>query len=366
MADLEIGIVARDETAQGLRQASARLSKFGDEGRESVEEIGKGSEQSSQRISGLGVASGAALAGIAAGAAAAGVAIVASALSSSRELRNLSQTARLNVEDLQAMGAVAKATGGNVEDIADASRELQLRLSEATALGTGPAVDALNLLGLSIADIQGLNSEESFALIRDRLSEIEDPARRAFLAEELLGGSTERLTGFLETNSEAFREQIQAVRDSGRVISEDAVEANAAAADAVDGLTASLGALTSELVAELAPAITATTGVLGGLLEIVRENNAETNEFKVAVEELGGAGTVTGGIMFDLTGAVADLGEEVGRSSRLKLSTNNRSFERVEPGNDRGWCCCCDCGSGSVGSCHPVAHEPQFCGRAKP
>ena len=225
------------------------------------------------RLSGLGA--GFAVAGGAA--AAAGVAIVSSALSSGRELRGLSQAARLNVEDLQAMGAVARQTGGDVEDIADASRELQLRLAEATSLGTGPAVDALNLLGLSIEDIQNLNPEESFALIRDRLSEIEDPAQRAFLAEELLGGSTERLTGFIEANADAFREQIAAIEASGAVISEDAVNANAAAADAIDTVTASVGALASELVANLSPALVTAAGAITTVTGALREGEQQAS-----------------------------------------------------------------------------------------
>ena len=226
------------------------------------------------RLSGLGA--GFAVAGGAA--AAAGVAIVGSALSSGRELRGLSQAARLNVEDLQAMGAVARQTGGDVEDIADASRELQLRLAEATSLGTGPAVDALNLLGLSIADIQNLNPEESFALIRDRLSEIEDPARRAFLAEELLGGSTERLTGFIEANAEAFRGQIEAVRESGAVISGEAVAANAAAADAIDIVTSSVSALASELVANLSPALVTASGAITTVTGALQDNSEAARE----------------------------------------------------------------------------------------
>ena len=224
--------------------AQGDLDKAGTDGSASVGKIG-----------GAAKAVGVALGGLAVGAVAGGVAIVKSSIESGRELRGLAQAARLNVEDLQAMGAVARETGGSVEDIADASRELQLRLSEATSLGTGPAVDALNLLGLGIEHIQNLSPEKSFALIRDRLSEIEDPAQRAFLAEELLGGSTERLTGFIETNTAAFRGQIAAVRASGQVISEDAVQANAAAADAVDSLRASLGGLAGELTSVVAPAI---------------------------------------------------------------------------------------------------------------
>ena len=282
---VEIGDLSARLEVEGLSQFTGDLGRARSEAEETGQAVDDALDvdvdEATSRIGGFGTA----LAGAGVAAAAAGVAIVGSALSAGRELRGLSQAARLNVEDLQAMGAVARQTGGDVEDIADASRELQLRLAEATSLGTGPAVDALNLLGLSIADIQNLNPEQSFALIRDRLSEIEDPAQRAFLAEELLGGSTERLTGFLETNAEAFREQIAAVEASGQVLSADAVDANARAADAIDAVTSAGKALAGELVANLAPAIEGIAGSITTWTGSMAEARLEHDRIEPFMEE---------------------------------------------------------------------------------
>ena len=55
----------------------------------------------------------------------------------------------LSAEALQEWGYIAEQSGGSIEDVADAAREMQLRLAEAAELGTGPAIDALEILGVS-------------------------------------------------------------------------------------------------------------------------------------------------------------------------------------------------------------------------
>ena len=274
MADVILEVEISDQTRSAAKSIQDRLEDL----EKTADQVGEGIEGSLEdaasggkdAFSGFGLELGGLTDGLekfagpaAIGAAVAGVgAFALNTFNATQEISQLSNISRINTEDLQAYGIVAERSGGSIEDVADASRELQLRLSEAASLGSGPAVDALNLLGVSLQDIQNLKPEESFALIRDRISEIEDPAQRAFVAEELLGGATERLTGFLELNAGAFREQTEAVRESGAVISEEAVAKGAEAAEAITDLTNTVTGLAQELVLELAPAITATSGLV--------------------------------------------------------------------------------------------------------
>ena len=108
--------------------------------------------------------------------------------------------------------------------MADAIREMQLRLAEAESLGTGPAVDGLRLVGLTLKDLDGLNAPAKFALLRDRISEVEDPAKRLFLADELLGGSTERLQGLIGLTVDEYA-KLKAKTDAQRVATEENIGA---------------------------------------------------------------------------------------------------------------------------------------------
>ena len=156
---------------------------------------------------GGGGLSGLGLAGAATGAAAGIAALTRSVIEDQVELRQLSEISGLGTEELQRWGQAARDGGGSAEDAADAARELQLRLAEASSLGTGPAVDALDLLNLSLDDLINLPVSEQLARVRDALSAVEDESQRLFLAEELLGGSAERLNTALAENAEAFNNQ---------------------------------------------------------------------------------------------------------------------------------------------------------------
>ena len=240
MASLDLVLELVDKTKAGLDSAGRNIDK------------------TTKKTGGLRKASAAA--GVAVGAIAVagvgiGTALFAEMLDASQAIDNLSNTSKFGVENLQALGLIAKKSGGDIEDIADASREMQLRLAEAATLGSGPAVDALNLLGVSLEDIQKLKPEKQFELIRDKLSEIEDPAERAFLAEELLGSSTERLTELIALSADEFDAQRDAVIESGKVMSEDAVDGNVKAAEAMGSLLGSVKGLTTNLLSNLSPIV---------------------------------------------------------------------------------------------------------------
>ena len=185
--------------------------------------------------------------------------MITSAFDTAQEVTKLNVASGLSVERLQELREVGKATGAEIDDIADASRELTLRLAEAAELDTGPAVDALNILGVSLDQLAGLSEDERFAFIRDRLSETTDEAQRLFAAEELLGGSSERLAGLIGLTAAELDKQSQAARESGAVLERDVIAKNNEAAVAVDKAKGSLAGLAGEFVSVLTPAIVAVT-----------------------------------------------------------------------------------------------------------
>jgi len=157
-------------------------------------------------VLGLGFAGGV---GVAAGAVGA---FVGELLRTADELDTLSNISGASAEALQEWGYIARESGGSAEDVADAFREMQLRISEAAALGSGPAVDALDLIGVSLEHLRGLRPDQQFEILRDAIASVEDPAQRLFAAEELLGGASERLTAVLSATGDEFarvREEAQ-------------------------------------------------------------------------------------------------------------------------------------------------------------
>ena len=188
------------------------------------------------------------------GAALAVGAFVNHTLNAADEIHRLADVSGLSAEELQILSNVAATAGGDIEDVADASREMQLRLAEAAALGSGPAVDALNLLGISLEEIGRLNTADQFALLRDRISEVQDPAERLFVAEELLGGSTERLNALITTQTAEYEKLRTEIGEVG-IFTNQQIEDLNRANDAWQAASQAISGTATTLVAEAAPAI---------------------------------------------------------------------------------------------------------------
>ena len=208
MAVIGISVEAIDRTRQGLASAGRNI----DNTEKKVSRLGKAG-----RATAIGIA------GIAAAAGGLAVKLGTDVVEATTELRKLSTISGVSAEKLQVLGRIAERTGGDTEDVADAFREMQLRLSEATGLGTGPATDALNLLGVSLHELNLLDAPAQFDLLRDAISQVEDPSRRLFIAEELLGGSVERLNGIINPTAGEFAALSDEVSRSG-IITDEAVE----------------------------------------------------------------------------------------------------------------------------------------------
>ena len=193
-------------------------------------------------------------------------ALVADSLSAADEIDQLTTRTGLSAEELQILGNIAAQSGGEMEDVADAAREMQLRLAEAASLGSGPAVDALRLLNLTLDDFAGLGVDERFALLRDRISEVVDPAERLFVAEELLGGSTERLNGLLSVSNDEFGRLRTTIGETGIFTAQEVEDLNDAH-DALANLRNQVTGLKGALAAELAPAIEVTSNFLTRMVD---------------------------------------------------------------------------------------------------
>lgn len=262
MANLDIVARVIDKTRQGTASAQKnvgglrkRLGGLAASAGSLPGPLGQASSALGLGPAGLATAAGGAALAI-------GTKLIGDLVATSKELDNLSNRSGVGVESLQVLSKIAESSGGNAEDVADAFREMNLRLAEASSLGSGPAVDALNLLQIPLEQIQELSPEDQFALIRDRLSEIPDVAQRTFLAEELLGGSSERLAELVGLSTEEFNKQSQSISESGRVISGEGVASAVAFGAATTELTDSVSGLVMNLVAGLLPPLLTVTDFL--------------------------------------------------------------------------------------------------------
>jgi len=140
------------------------------------------------------------------------------------ELDKMSKRTGISVEALSELGAVAELGGSSVEDFEKAVRRMQATVLDASQ-GLSTAVDSLELLGLTYADLAGMDPESQFKLIADRLAAIADPGTKAALAMELFGRAGTKLLPMMAEGAAGIEQLQQDMRDLGLTISKEDAEA---------------------------------------------------------------------------------------------------------------------------------------------
>jgi hypothetical protein len=137
------------------------------------------------------------------------------------KLGNLADQLGIEFEFMQVMEEAANRSGVSVETLAGSMTRLQKTLAGADEESKA-AVSALDRLGISVGELNGLSQEDQIRLIGSRLSEIEDPAQRTAAAMALFGKSGAALLPFFKnldpaaSDLERFGKVLSAL-DRGRV-----------------------------------------------------------------------------------------------------------------------------------------------------
>ena len=225
-----------------------------------------------------------ALAGITA--AGAGVAFaIKKSMDSVDELAKASRRLGTTAADLQAFRNSAALAGVSSDQLTTSLQRLQVNIGNALTKGTGPAKDALDRLGLSMRDLQGLGADEQFRRIAAEINKIPDPAQRAAVATELLGRQGPQLLEAAD-NFERMRREAELL---GIALSATDTAAIERANDAMSELSMIASGFVQKLAAEVAPIliviaerIKASVIEMGGLDTIIRERVVPA--FRLAIQ----------------------------------------------------------------------------------
>ena len=196
---------------------------------------------------------GGALAGLAtpAGAATAAIGAVAAVLFKSVKritdmeaaLRPMIERSRIGAEALQALGEAARRAGSEdgMEAIVDTSQELQLQLGELALTGTTRAIDAFDALGLQAQELQAMEPEAAWRKVVEEIQKIPNVADRATAAEEIFGGTSEKLAGIINLTSEEFADLEKNVLATSDIMGQDALDSARGFSESVTELKGKFG-----------------------------------------------------------------------------------------------------------------------------
>ena len=212
------------------------------------------------------------------------------------EMEKMSQRTGIAIESLSALKYAVYMADVGLEAFEAGIKKMNKSLAGAAA-GDKTATDAFRDLGLSIADFNGLATEEQFLKLADRIGGIANPAQRAAAAMEIFGKGGTALLPLFAKGSEGIRQYMEYARQMGWVMSAEAAEDALKLDDALKNLNRSTGSLVKTIGAAVVPVVTRWANQIRDLSQWVRtalKNNKDLLNTIFAVA----AGIVAGGAAF--------------------------------------------------------------------
>ena len=237
------GALTKRQTGLGARPG--RLSAKPANWNASTGETGQAGQMA---FTGISRAAGGVLAGV-------GAAVGIGALSgmgdeaarTAQAVLNLAATTGLSTRRIQELNLAERQLGIQQGVLTDGIYEFNNRLSEGLLLDSGPAQEALELIGLEIADLQAMTAEQAFFEILFRADELDNTRDRILVLEELLGGIGQSLGRAGTIGRDGWRELNTELAQTNQLSDE--------ALTRIDALTAAMEAekaAVAEATAELA------------------------------------------------------------------------------------------------------------------
>ena len=286
-AFVELGV--SDKMSAGLKAAQRKLEAFG-----------AGLRSIGTRMAGIGVAAITALLG------------TAKVFSNTGDvLDKMSIRTGVSVEALSELGYAAELSGADLETLESGVRIMQRTLGE-VAQGTSTAVEAIDRLGLSAAQLAGLSPEQQFKVLAERISKVEDPTLRAAIAMEVFGKAGTKLLPLMADGAAGINEMQEQARKLGLTVSTETARDAAELNDALGTLWKVLKQGVFTIGGALAPTIKELTERITRVVVSATAWLKENKELVVWALKVATAVAVTGIAIIALGYTISGIGAALG------------------------------------------------------
>jgi hypothetical protein len=296
-------------SAQGIRAGAAYVELYTKDNR-----LVKGLAAAAQKLK----AFGASLMGIGTQMAGLGVALLTPFLGAAKvfadmgsDLVDMSQRTGVTVEALSELGFAAGQSGADMETLEGGLRRMQKLIVEAAG-GSAEARQALQRLGLTVADLKALSLDEQFKLIADKLSAIENPTLRAALAMDIFGKSGTRLLPLLSGGAKGIEELQEQARELGLTISTEDAQAAEAFGDAIDTLWKVLKKAVFTIGSALAPSLKDLAEWITRTVKNISDWIGQNKDLVVTIFQIAAAVLAGGLALIALGAAFSAIGAAIG------------------------------------------------------
>jgi len=172
------------------------------------------------------------------------------------ELDKWARKLGITTQELQRLEFAGASVGAEADNVREAYKTLTENLGELARVGSGPAVDSLATLGLTLADFDGKGPSEQLEIFADAMNRLPDQAQRISVALEVMGEDGGALLPLFEQGSEGIRRMTERADELGVVLDDKAIAAAKGTKLALGEMTATIRGAANQLASRLAPKVT--------------------------------------------------------------------------------------------------------------
>jgi hypothetical protein len=217
----------------------------------------------------------------------------------------------LGSEELSKLAFAAGQTGTSVESVEVGIRRMAKGLTDASLKGTGPAKDAMDALGLSVEEFDGLNPSQAFSKFAEAIRKVPDPIRKSALAQDIFGKSGTALLPLIAEGAAGLKAYGEEAEKLGIVMDDKATAKAELFVDTMDelkrtfqGVMITIGPLIADNLIPLAENV---KSLVIGFREWTQEHPLLTSGLVKAAGALGAFLGVAGPIVIMMPGIVASV-----------------------------------------------------------
>ena len=277
MAKSKAVSVAISATSSGLRSEVARVNKLldtmGASAKKAAKDLGILKTIEIGKIGFAGISAGA---DIITGLGTSALQMASRVATSADSLNDLSLRTGIALKPLQGFQLAAKLAGVDAEGFAVAVTKMSVNIGKAEP---GDAfAKSLGSIGVSLADLQGMNPEAQFSAISKAIGEIPTTAGRAAASVAVFGKAGAALAPLFKDGAASLEDLTARAERLGIILKSDQVANIAAMNDGFDLVSATVDGIIGQILGDLSPVV---TKMLDDMLKFV--------------EAFQGAGGATGG-----------------------------------------------------------------------
>lgn len=221
-----------------------------------VDKKGKTTGQKFADVAKKGAKIGAAVVGATAAAGGALLGMASKTAETTDRIDKMSQKIGLSREGFQEWDFIMSQSGMSVDQLQTGFKTLVTQVDQAVQ-GTGKGAESFKKLGVSVKDANG-NVKDQETIFNESvvaLQGMEDGTEKAKLANDLFGRSGAEMMPLLNGAAGSVDEMKQKAHDLGLVLDDETIDSGVVFTDTMDQVKRSLGALTTNVGAEVMPMV---------------------------------------------------------------------------------------------------------------